>query len=170
MLKCLGQALEKGKSRMVSKGNKKEGRGDKLDMFRQVCRDKGLKVTPQRTAVYRALVETDEHPSAESVFHKVREVFPNISLDTVNRTLLTLNEVGLALAVEGSGDAKRFDGDMGHHQHFKCIRCKRIIDFHYEPFDRISVPESLADKFTVLRTTVYVEGLCDECRSDSHHE
>ncbi len=155
---------------MVGRANKREGQADKLDRFRQICHDKGLKVTPQRTAVYRALVETDQHPSAESVFEKVREVFPNISLDTVNRTLLTLNEVGLALAVEGSGDAKRFDGDMGHHQHFKCIRCKRIIDFHYEPFDRINVPVSLADKFTVLRTTVYVEGLCDQCRSDSHHE
>jgi Fur family transcriptional regulator, peroxide stress response regulator len=152
------------------KDNKRDGQVDKLGMFRQVCRDKGLKVTPQRTAVYRALVETDQHPSAESVFQRVREVFPNISLDTVNRTLLTLNEVGLALAVEGSGDAKRFDGDTGHHQHFKCIRCKRIIDFHYEPFDEISVPESLVGKFTVLRTTVYVEGLCDKCRSDSHHE
>ncbi len=153
----------------VSVRTKVKGWPEKLEFFRRVCRRQGLKVTPQRTAVYRALVESDAHPSAEIVFERVREVFPNISLDTVNRTLLTLHEVGLALAVEGSGDAKRFDGDTARHQHFKCVRCKRIIDFHHEPFDRISVPKSLAHKFMVLRTTVYVEGLCDRCRG-SHHE
>jgi Fur family transcriptional regulator, peroxide stress response regulator len=156
--------------RIVEKKDNRKGPAGKLDTFRRVCREKGLKVTPQRVAVYQALIATDEHPSAEAVFERVRQVFPNISLDTVNRTLLTLNEMGLALAVEGSGDAKRFDGDTGSHQHFKCIRCKRIIDFHHEPFSRICVPKSLADKFVVLRTTVYVEGLCDRCRNDSHHE
>jgi Fur family peroxide stress response transcriptional regulator len=157
-------------SRATSKKGGRDNMADRLGAFRRICREKGLKVTPQRTAVYQALVETDQHPSAEAVFHRVRETFPNISLDTVNRTLLTLNEVGLALAVEGSGDARRFDGDTGHHQHFKCVRCKRIIDFHHEPFDRISVPESIAGKFVVLRTTVYVEGLCDRCRGNSHSE
>jgi Fur family peroxide stress response transcriptional regulator len=157
-------------NRTVEKKDHRTGLAGKLDAFRRVCRDKGLKVTPQRMAVYEALVATNEHPSAEAVFHKVREIFPNISLDTVNRTLLTLSDMGLALPVEGSGDAKRFDGDTGNHQHFRCVRCKRIIDFHHEPFGRISVPKSLADKFVVLRTTVYVEGLCDRCRGDSHHE
>jgi Fur family peroxide stress response transcriptional regulator len=154
--------------RAIDRKNKGRGRTDKLEAFRRVCRDKGLKVTPQRTAVYQILIGTTDHPSAEAVFREVREVFPNISLDTVNRTLLTFNEVGLAVAVEGSGDARRFDGDTGSHQHFKCIRCKRIIDFHHEPFDRISVPKGLADKFVVLRTTVYVEGLCDRCRGSRH--
>jgi Fur family peroxide stress response transcriptional regulator len=141
---------------------------DRLEAFPGVCRARGLKVTPQRTAVYKALIETDEHPSAEAVYRRVRKVFPSISLDTVNRTLLTLADIGMAFAVEGSGDAKRFDGNAASHQHFKCVRCKRIIDFQHEPFGQISVPESLVDKFTVLRTTVYVEGLCDRCRDDSH--
>ena len=72
--------------------------------------------------------------------------------------------------VEGSGDVKRFDGNTESHQHFKCIQCKRIIGFHHEPFERVSVLKSLADKFVVSRTTVYVEGLCDQCRGDSGQE
>jgi Fur family peroxide stress response transcriptional regulator len=135
-----------------------------LDHFRQRCRATGLKITPQRTAVYRALLETDEHPSAETVFRRVRRVFPSISLDTVNRALLTLNDMGVAFVVEGSGDARRYDANLGSHQHFRCIRCKRIVDFHFEPFDRIDVPTCIRDKFTVLRKTVYFEGLCERCR------
>lgn len=150
------------------KGKSKSGSRQEVERqmtaFQARCRGTGLKVTPQRMAVYKALVETTEHPSAEVVFRKVRRIFPSISLDTVNRTLLTLSDMGAAFVVEGSGDAKRFDANLGTHQHFKCLRCKRILDFHHEPFDRIDVPENLAGRFTVLRKTVYLEGLCDRCR------
>jgi Fur family peroxide stress response transcriptional regulator len=136
---------------------------ERLDHFREQCRATGLKITPQRTAVYRVLLETDDHPSAEKVFRRVRRIFPSISLDTVNRTLLTLSDMGMAFSVEGSGDARRYDANLECHQHFKCIRCKRIVDFHFEPFDRIDVPTCIGDKFTVLRKTVYFEGLCERC-------
>jgi Fur family transcriptional regulator, peroxide stress response regulator len=144
-----------------------EETAQRMDAFRVRCHEAGLKITPQRTAVYQALVETDEHPSAEMVCRRVRRKYPNISLDTVNRTLLTLSEMGAAFIVEGTGDAKRFDANLDDHQHFKCIRCKRIVDFHHEPFDRIAVPECLTDGFTVLRTTVYIEGVCDQCVAES---
>ncbi len=135
----------------------------KMDAFQMKCHEEGLKVTPQRVAIYRALLETDQHPSAEAVFRRVRQVFPSISLDTVNRTLLTLSDMGVAFVVEGSGGAKRFDANVTSHQHFKCVKCGRIVDFHHEPFDQIPVPRDLAAHFTVLRATVYIEGVCDRC-------
>ena len=126
-------------------------------------REMGLTVTPQRIAIYRELVKTNEHPSAEMLHEKVRRVFPSISLDTVNRTLLMLNDIGAAFIVEGSGDAKRFDGGLEKHQHFKCTKCKRVVDFCYEPFDNITVPAEIEGRFTVLRKSVYLEGICDLC-------
>jgi Fur family peroxide stress response transcriptional regulator len=144
------------------------GRGGavKLDAFAAKCRAAGLRVTPQRMAVYKILLEMDEHPSAEVVYQRVREVFPNISLDTVNRTLLSLNEIGAASVVEGSGDAKRFDGNLANHQHFKCLKCKRIVDFYHKGFDNIKVPAGVRERFVVLRKTVYFEGICDLCRQE----
>ena len=139
----------------------------RMHAFQAQCHAAGLKVTPQRMAVYKALVESDEHPSAEVVFRTVRRTLPSISLDTVNRTLLTLSDMGVAFVVEGFGDAKRFDAHLGVHQHFRCVKCRRIIDFHYEPFDQIDLPENLTDRFTVLRKTVYLEGLCDRCQDGS---
>ncbi|MHC4545066.1 MAG: Fur family transcriptional regulator [Planctomycetota bacterium] len=144
---------------------KKDILKEKMDALRAKCREAGLKITPQRMAVYKVLIESKQHPSAEVVFRKVRGVIPNISLDTVNRTLLTLADIGAAFIVEGSGDVKRFDGRLETHQHFKCIKCKRIVDFHYEPFDKIPVPKNLSRKFTVLKKTVYFEGICDLCRN-----
>ncbi|MDD5327137.1 MAG: transcriptional repressor [Phycisphaerae bacterium] len=134
------------------------------DKFEARCHKAGLKVTPQRIAVYNALIGSKEHPSADTLWRKVRKTFPNISLDTVNRTLLTLAEIGAAFIVEGSGDVKRFDGCLENHQHFRCVKCKKIIDFHHKPFDNIPVPKSISGKYTVLKKTVYLEGICDLCR------
>jgi len=148
----------------MSKSGKRSELKVRMEAFKAKCRAAGLKVTPQRMAVYEVLIKSNEHPSAEMVFRKVKRTLPNISLDTVNRTLLTLYEIGAAFAVEGSGDAKRFDGNLKNHQHFKCIKCKRIIDFHHKPFDNIAVPKSISRRFTVLRKSVYLEGICDLCR------
>jgi Fur family transcriptional regulator, peroxide stress response regulator len=149
-------------------GINREEMEERMAAFHAKCHEAGLRITPQRTAIYKALVETTEHPSAEMVFRQVRQVFPSISLDTVNRTLLTLSEIGTAFVVEGTGDAKRFDANLDSHQHFKCVRCKRIIDFHDEPYDQIPMPKNLPATFDVLRTTVYVEGVCDLCRQKNN--
>ncbi len=132
------------------------------------CRRAGLKVTPQRIAIYRALVESDEHPSAEMIWHRLRKVMPNLSLDTVNRTLLTFAETGMACVLEGSGEVRRYDGIVGNHQHFKCVKCKKVFDFHYKPYDDIKVPAGVPvlSGFEILKKSVYLEGLCRSCRAE----
>lgn len=136
---------------------------NKIEIFCNRCKECGLKITPQRIEVYKVLIASTEHPSADAVYDKVKKVLPNVSLDTVNRTLNTLSDIGVAFVVEGSGDVKRFDGNLDSHQHFKCIKCKKIFDFRHVPFDNVQVPRELEDNFKVLRTTVYVEGVCRMC-------
>lgn len=134
--------------------------------FHDRCRAAGLKMTPQRVAVFKALIGTDKHPTAEDVYRDVRLEMPNISLDTVNRTLLTLAEIGAAFVVEGTGQPRRYDGGMDDHQHFRCLKCGKIVDFHYEPYDNIDVPAAIGH-YKVLRKTVYFEGYCDACIHDN---
>ncbi len=136
----------------------------KMSEFETNCRRSGLRVTPQRMAVYEALIEADDHPSAEMVYRKVRRRFPTISLDTVNRSLSTFSRIGAATVVEGTGGAKRFDGDLSKHQHFRCVKCGRIIDFLHEPFEHMEVPDTLKSQFRIVRSTVYFEGVCDRCK------
>ena len=141
----------------------KQWERDKLEMFRQRCRDSGLKITPQRLIVYQTLLGTDQHPSAEQVYSKVRKKMPSVSFDTVNRTLATLARIGAAFIVEGTGQPRRFDGGLEDHQHFRCVRCDKIFDFHHPPFDNIEEPDGLGRGFKILRKTVYLEGICDKC-------
>lgn len=135
--------------------------------FEEKCRHAKLKITPQRIAVYEELLKTKEHPSASMVFQRVRRKFPHISLDTVNRTLLTFVKVGLASALAGSGEDKRFDGGLEDHQHFHCIKCNKIIDISCEQFENTRLPAAIREKFTVLAKTIYFEGVCGRCKKDN---
>jgi Fur family peroxide stress response transcriptional regulator len=135
----------------------------RLRIFNNCCRQHQLRITPQRIEVYKALVASSDHPSAEVVYERVKQVLPNVSLDTVNRTLNTLNQIGAAFVVEGSGDVRRFDGNLESHQHFKCVKCKKIFDFQHKEFENIRVPQKLGRKFRILRIIVYTEGLCRTC-------
>ena len=135
-----------------------------MALFGGTCRQRGLKITPQRTAIYQELIRGRDHPSTLTIFKKVRKIFPGISFDTVNRTLLTFSEIGMASVVEGYGQPRRFDSDTEPHHHFRCVKCNAIIDFHSRRFDRISVPEAFRKRFTVLNKRVVLEGICDKCR------
>lgn len=136
---------------------------ERLLSFKSICREHGLSITPQRVAIYKELISSTEHPSAVTIFNKVREYYSNISLDTVNRTLLTFSKIGLANVVESSGDPKRFDPNLEPHHHFRCISCGEIIDFRDEHYDALEIPAEIKKKFVVLGKKVHLEGFCDQC-------
>ena len=142
-----------------------EKRHSDRQRFAAACRKHGLRMTPQRQAVYDLLAGSKEHPSADEVFRLVRELYPHISYDTVNRTLLTFARIGLVDMVESPGGPRRFDPDVGQHHHFHCRRCGRIVDFHDHGYDRLEVPRAIRDRFTVLDKKVILTGLCDRCGS-----
>lgn len=53
----------------------------------QILREKGLKVTPQRIAVYNMLRSTTQHPNAETIYKTLEPANPTMSLATVYKTL-----------------------------------------------------------------------------------
>ncbi|MDH4171160.1 MAG: transcriptional repressor, partial [Acidimicrobiia bacterium] len=48
----------------------------------EVFRAQGLKVTPQRLAVFEALLADADHPTAEAVYERVVSALPTVSLRT----------------------------------------------------------------------------------------
>ena len=136
---------------------------EKLDAFRQACRENHLSMTPQRRAIYEVLIEAGNHPCTEDVFERVRKSFPDIAIDTVYRTLTTFSELGLIHVVEGYGEAKRYDPDTAPHHHFRCRKCNRIIDFQESSFDNLEIPSSIRKKYDISNVKVVLEGFCDRC-------
>ena len=118
----------------------------KINFFIDKCKAHKLKITPQRIAIFRELVQSKEHPSAHIMFDLIRKAFPNISFDTVNRTLLTLASIGIIDVVEGGGNPRRYDSDIEYHHHFHCRICGKIIDFHHKNYDQLEIPADIQKK------------------------
>ncbi|MBN1586039.1 MAG: transcriptional repressor [Candidatus Omnitrophica bacterium] len=133
------------------------------ESFETKCRENGLKLTPQRLAIFQELAGSRDHPSTDRVFQKIRKKFPRISFDTVNRTLLTFSDMGLIRVVEGCAGGRCFDTNTSPHHHLRCIKCHAIIDFYNKTYDEMQIPEELPAKFKVLGKKVVLEGLCEKC-------
>jgi Fur family peroxide stress response transcriptional regulator len=136
---------------------------EKMDIFYRRAKERGLKITPQRTIIYQELLQAKDHPSADILYKRVVKKIPNISFDTVNRTLLTFSQIGIANIVEGYGQPKRYDPNIDTHHHFRCIKCHNIIDFQNKAYNNITVPEEIQKEFTVLNKKVVLEGFCNRC-------
>jgi Fur family peroxide stress response transcriptional regulator len=138
-------------------------RQELIDSLRIKCKQHNLNMTPQRVAIYQQLINSKDHPDSDEVFQGVKESFPDISLDTVYRTLSKFAEIGIIHLVEGYGEAKRYDPDISKHHHLRCQKCNKIIDFNYEGYDNLRIPKSLQKKFKIKNVKVILEGICDEC-------
>lgn len=136
------------------------------DFFWRKSKENGLKITSQRAAIFQELLKAKDHPTADNIYKRIVKKIPNISFDTVNRTLLTFSKSGMIKVVEGYGQSKRYDPDLGIHHHFRCIRCGCIIDFHNKDYDNIAVPAAINKRFTVICKKVVLEGLCGKCGTD----
>jgi Fur family peroxide stress response transcriptional regulator len=138
--------------------------GREYDELAQVLRGQGLKVTPQRIAVFAAVRGLTSHPSADEVYHAVVERYPNISFDTVNRTLLTFAGIGLIEIIESPEGVRRFDTQLHLHHHIHCIRCGRIIDFDNPEFDDLPIPTNIEARYRISKLRVSLQGTCPECQ------
>ena len=142
----------------------------KISGFIDQCKKHHLKVTPQRTAIFKVLAEVENHPSADEVFKKIHTEFSNITFDTVNRTLLTFAEIGIIDMAEGHGTPRRFDTNLKPHHHFFCIKCGQLIDFYCKEFDALKIPDEISKKFSINSKRLVLKGLCDACRNRPYEQ
>lgn len=134
-----------------------------LQHFEHTCKSAGLKVTQQRLEIYTALLEARNHPSAEALHHLLAGRLPALSLDTVYRTLATLEKLHLVHRLETPENQARYEALGPRHHHFLCDRCGQVIDFVWQSFDAVELPQTLAEIGTIDRTSVIVHGKCAAC-------
>lgn len=134
-----------------------------VDLLAERLRRAGLKLTPQRLAVFRALKASRSHPTAEELYQAVRTRVPMISRNTIYQTLEALKRVG-EISEVGMGDvAARFEPNSERHDHAVCLRCKTIIDIPDGSRRRPRKPRRLGQRFKVLGHRVEFFGYCADC-------
>ncbi|HRJ99881.1 MAG TPA: Fur family transcriptional regulator [Ignavibacteria bacterium] len=113
------------------------------EYFREQLKQKGLKVTPQRIAIYEAVVNLKNHPTAENIIDSIKKNHPSISVGTVYKILDSLVENRLLKKVKNEKDVMRYDAMIHKHHHLYCSDTDKIEDFDDPELDKI-----IADYFS----------------------
>ncbi len=125
-------------------------------------REAGLRVTPQRRAVWEAFGDgEDGHLAADEVFARARRGLPELSRATVYNTLAAFVEAGMLQAVESRGAVLYDPNPDPTHQHFRCRNCDRLHDVRVEGVEALRIPGEEA--FVVEGKTGLLRGLCPAC-------
>ena len=121
-----------------------------------VLKDFGINPSAQRVAVAQYVLHTDEHPSADEVWTRVRELFPHVSRATVYNTLNLFVEKGLLRQRVLTEGRVIFDPKLDDHHHFIDEDSGKIHDV---PWDAVKVSNvSKLDGFEVREYQVVMRG------------
>ncbi|NLB55629.1 MAG: transcriptional repressor [Lentisphaerae bacterium] len=138
----------------------------RVEKFIEASRQSGMRVTHQRTEVFRELAGCTDHPDADTLYKRVRARIPSISLDTIYRTLRMLEHSGAIIRVGSDQDRAHFDANTDRHIHFICSSCGVIKDIHASSLNCIIVPESLKSLGSVDVIYIELRGTCTNCLGD----
>ncbi|KKD34600.1 MAG: Fur family transcriptional regulator [Limnoraphis robusta] len=125
-------------------------------------RARGLRITPQRFAVYANLLSRFDHPTVEEILVDVNRDLPISSKATVYSALSVLREVGLVREVLLEEGVTRYDAKVEAHHHFCCQTCGVIQDIDWETFSNLPL-DRLPEGIRVENYEVIIKGECDRC-------
>jgi len=142
----------------------------RIEEFRRLCRERGERCTVQRRIILGAVLDLDNHPSADQVFDAVAEREPGIARTTVYRTLDHLARIGIITKACHPGRVARFDVRTELHHHLVCLHCDEFVDLDHDAFDGLTIPDTSAYGFEVSDYRVHVRGICRNCLEKTSKE
>jgi Fur family ferric uptake transcriptional regulator len=142
---------------------------ERVNRIKQQLSAHNYKLTPQREATVRVLLENEEdHLSAEDVYLLVKEKAPEIGLATVYRTLELLSELQIIHKLNfGDGVTRyefRAEGAEHHHHHLICLNCgtvDEIVDDWLGPIEKRVEREF---DFQIIDHRLTFHGICHRCK------
>lgn len=129
-----------------------------------ILRTAGLRVTPQRRAIWSVFREgASGYLAADEVYERARDKLPELSRATVYNFLAEFVRAGLLQTVRGVG-AVRYELNLGsNHHHFRCQRCDYLYDVRLQGVEHLQLLGK--EGFIVDPKTVLLEGYCSSCSS-----
>ena len=130
-----------------------------------MLKERQLRMTRQRQVILEELRATDQHPSADDLYSRVKQKLPRISLGTVYRNLEILTELGEIQTIASAGNLKRFDGKAHNHYHMRCLGCDGLFDAPLEVIDALERALQKKTDFRVLSHHLEFVGFCRNCQA-----
>ena len=146
------------------------------EKFKEMLKEKGLKVTNQRLLVLQVLAEHgDEHMTAEDIFELVKEDYPEIGLATIYRTVQLLLDMQLVDRIMLDDGCVRYEigdfldeqeGHRLHHHHLICTECGSVSAFRDDLLEDLEAYIEKETGFQVTDHELKFYGVCKKCREE----
>ena len=141
----------------------------RIERIKEALHDARYKLTPQREVTVRVLLENgSSHLSAEDVFMKVKDKYPEIGLATVYRTLELLNELNVLDKVNFGDGVSRYDlrkeGAQHFHHHLICIHCGSVEEIEEDLLTDVEKIVTRDFNFDIIDHRLTFHGVCKLCK------
>lgn len=146
----------------------------RIQRIKEALHDAHYKLTPQREVTVRVLLENEsDHLSAEDVFMKVKDKYPEIGLATVYRTLELLNELQVLDKINFGDGVSRYDlrkeGAKHSHHHLVCINCGSVEEIEEDLLPEVEKKVERDFNFQITDHRLTLHGICRNCSGEGNN-
>lgn len=140
-----------------------------IDEAETLLRERGFKVTPQRTLLLQVMAGQTAYLDAEAIYELARTQDESVSLATVYRTLNLFAEIGLIehRYVEPEHRREVFRLSAGPEQHYlTCVRCGARVLIHADLLHRMARELVRRKGVSVVSACACFTGYCEKCTAE----
>ncbi|ABR31049.1 Fur family transcriptional regulator [Thermosipho melanesiensis] len=131
-----------------------------MENYAKILKTHGIRPTIHRVQILKFIVESKSHPSADEIYEKLKDKIHAISRSTVYNTVSLLKEKGVIEEVV-TPSSIRYDYSLVPHNHFYCIKCKKVYDIYGALGALPKITE--VDGHLVKNIQYCLYGICKNC-------
>lgn len=118
-------------------------------------------MTKYKKEILNIINTSYSHMTADDIYKKVKEKYPNIVLATIYNNLNALVDEELIRKISVEGNIDRYDNIIKH-DHLVCKKCGKIIDINFKDY---SSELSKLSGMEIISYDLKAFIICDDCKT-----
>jgi Fur family transcriptional regulator, ferric uptake regulator len=147
-----------------------------VEFLKEKLGERNFKLTNQRKVVFEILTEKkEEHLSPEEIYEHIKDIYPEIGLATIYRTLQLFEEIGLVYKLNFDDGCYRYEilspnnKEVHQHHHLICKKCGKIMEVKEDLMNSLEEIIEKQYNFEIKNHIVKFTGICSQCRNKENN-
>ncbi len=138
----------------------------KMRDYVELLKENGLKATFQRTNILE-VIDKHGHMSVEDIYEEVMKVHPSLSLATIYKNIILMQENAILVEVPIAGEKSKYELAKADHMHLICTECGEVEDkMCLDKTDTVFHQLTEEEHFKLNRRQVNLYGVCENCQKE----
>jgi len=127
-------------------------------------RERGFRLTPQRTAILNVLYDSNGHLTPPEIFSQLKPILSGATEPTVYRNLDFLRKNGLIRATHTGSGRMEYEIVIHPHHHLACKACEQEIEIPHKQLQPLYEQLEQSTGYQLLENHLTFMGLCPQCK------